>query len=107
MAIKPVVSNIYAGRNLVPKSAHKGPILKLTPKEQATIREFETKISELEIEKTNLLSYIQRTKFTNGLEDFYYEKLETLNYWIDNLRNSIHNIKVERYNKQKEKFINK
>ena len=107
MAVKPIINNIYAGRNLVPKSQYKGPILKLTKKEQATVQQLEKEITALEIEQVNIKSYIDKTTLTSTQEEILYEKLDRLSSWIREFRENIQNIKVERFNKQKAKSMKK
>ena len=103
MAVKPIISNIYAGRNLVPKSTYKGPILKLTKKEQAAIKQLEEKAIAYEIEQFNIRSYMDKTKLTSVQKEMLFEKLDQLSHWIQVVRENIQNIKIERLNKQKAK----
>lgn len=105
MAIKPIINTVYASRKLIPIAEYKGPILKLTKKEQATVQQLEKEITALELEQFNIKSYMDKTKLTSEQEDILYDKLNRLSSWIKEFRENIQNIKIERFNKQKAKSI--
>lgn len=95
-------TNIANRGKLTPKSAYKGPILKLTKTEKLRIEALSQKKAELECEMYNLHNYIKYQCHGN-VSDNFYDKLDTLNYRVKQVAELIQEIKTNRLNKQIEK----
>ncbi len=95
-------SNYVVTKGLKPISEYKGPILKLTAKEKSEIAIIESKISELEVELIKLdKSWKNIKKPSDNQQDYYSDKFYSINTWIESLRKSIKEIKMQRLEKQK------
>ena len=89
------------GRNLKPLSEYKGPILKLTDSEKSQISSMERKISEYELELEKLSRLNKGITRVSSEKAYYNSKMEYLIGWIEDLRKSIREIKINRLNIQK------
>lgn len=89
------------GRNLKPLSKYKGPILKLTDSEKAQIADMEKKIAEYELEISKLASIDQGFKIITSQSVYYCDQINHLEWIIDNMREAIREIKINRLNIQK------
>ncbi len=90
---------------MVPLKNYKGPILKLTPKEEQKIAGLQENINRMEFEIYNL-NKIYGSKSHLRVKEFnyYVGRVEKLTLMIDDLKQMIRDIKVKRFNKQKEQF---
>lgn len=101
------ISNPIATKGLKPISEYKGPILKLNVKEKKQILEINKKIANLELELQKLKELNSKTKTITPQKDFYNDAMHNLTNLIDELRNAIKEIKIQRLNKQKAKLAKK
>ena len=95
------------GRNLRPLSEYQGPILKLTTAEKSRIAKLEETISDLRFEIHALEKKIIKPRMRTMQENFYYGQIEHLESWISSLKKEIKQIKINRFNKQKETLAKK
>ena len=98
--------NSYQNFNgLIPLSKYKGPILKLTKKEQAEIDAIQDELGKLILEKKSILDYTS----SNNCSVTLYHKLESQIYVIDEkikfLKAKIQEIKINRITKQRSKNV--
>ena len=91
------------GRKLIPLGQHKGPILKLTKREKSEIAILEKELAEKIASACKFRSYIQNSNLSIDMKRNYYSKLWDIEMDIDILKNKIREIKVNRYNHQKNK----
>ena len=89
------------GRNLKPLSEYSGPILKLTASEKSQISKMESKIAEYELEIEKLARLNRGITRVSSEKAYYNNKMYYLTGWIDDLRNAIREIKINRLNIQK------
>lgn len=92
------------GRNLKPLSEYNGPILKLTQKEKEKINSFESQIADYEIELEKLKIMSSRIKCICSEKSYYNDKMWYITHLIEDLRQAIKDIKINRLSIQKEKL---
>lgn len=90
------------GRNLRPLMAYKGEILKLTKSDKAKITKYKTQIASLECDLYDLNKKINPKMQTKEF-DYWANKMMYVEYKIEELRNFIREIKINRFNIQKSK----
>lgn len=107
-SISPVNLKAAHAKNLVPLTQHKGPVLKLTPKESQQVKLLEEEINRLNIECCNILRTLSINKHLTGYQiDMSRYRLSHLNESIDSIKSQIYAIKKSRYASQMEKFNKK
>lgn len=92
-------TNITSRGKLIPKSAYKGPILKLTKAEQARIKALEENKAKLECEIYGIANYV-KIKCKGNISDSLNTKWDILDHRIEQINTLIHEIKTNRLNKQ-------
>lgn len=94
------------GRNLKPLKEHAGAVLKLTTKDKKEISKIQASITELECDLYDVRKAMNKDNNSNRL-DYFWNKIDTLEYRISGLRELIRDIKINRFNKQKSKLNQK
>lgn len=94
------INNISFNGKLIPKSEYKGVILKLTPADKKKIAEYQKKISDYTLEDMKLLDLLKKCKNEEKLIEYYTEKSDQIEFYIDQLKDAIAEIKAERMKKQ-------
>lgn len=106
MKISANVSNLQF-QGLVPYNQYKGPLLKLTKSEKDKISKLQENINQAEFE----LYHLQRKyegKFLKTEDfDYYAGQVDKLMYRIEELKELIRNIKINRLTMQKNPKVNK
>ena len=89
-------------RGMVPVKDYKGPVLKLTEDDIEKINKLQNSISQLEFEIYGINKLFEYKKLTPNELNFYYNKLDILEFQIKLLKDSIRQIKIDRLNIQKQ-----
>ncbi len=89
-------------RGMVPVTDYKGPVLKLTENDIEKINKLQNSISQLEFEIYGINKLLEYKRLTPNELNYYYNKLDILDYQIRSLKESIKQIKVNRLNIQKQ-----
>ncbi len=102
MNISSINSMSFNGK-LIPKSEYKGVILKLTPADKKKIAEYNKKITEYTLEDMKLIDLMKKCKNDDKLVEYYTDQSGLLEFFIDQLKKAIAEIKATRLKKQLEK----
>ena len=94
-------SNQIAFNGMIPLKKYKGPILKLTNEETAKIAVLQENINNAAMEIYNLNRMFGGKHLTVSQRDYYLNKLYSLEACINELKQMIREIKINRLNKQK------
>lgn len=86
---------------LIPLKDYKGPILKLTKSEMAKIADLQENINQLELDLYNIDSKYSEKKLLTQQLHYYSNKKLTIIGQINELKEIIKHIKLNRLNKQK------
>ncbi len=92
--------NISFG-GMIPLKKYTGPLLKLTKSEEDKISTLQSNINDLEIELYQLSKIYDGKNLTNGQANYYFNKVESINTQINELKEIIRTIKINRFNEQK------
>lgn len=85
----------------IPMKNYKGPILQLTKDETEKIAKIQDNISQLEIERYKILQFFEGKHISYQQYDYYANTLNLLEYRIEQARELIREIKVNRFTIQK------
>ncbi len=88
-------------KGLVPVKNYKGPILKLTKAEQKLITDYQKAITQTECELYKLERAYQKKKISEKDSNYFNDVHYYLSGKIENLKNKIREIKINRLNLQK------
>lgn len=95
-------------QKLVPLSEHKGPILKLTEKDNEKIADIQKKIIEHDQEIYNCKKYFNnKRRMSYSERDYLHDRIESLEIAINNLLEEIRQIKISRFQKQQRLYNKK
>ena len=90
-------------RKLVSLSEYKGPVLVLTPEDEAAIFELQSNINNLELDLYKLEKlYSSRANMSYSIINNILSDMDVLRSGIADLREQIRKIKIERFNAIKE-----
>lgn len=92
--------NISFG-GMIPLKKYTGPLLKLTKSEEDKISTLQSNINDLEIELYQLSKIYDGKNLTNGQANYYFNKVASINTQINELKEIIRTIKINRFNEQK------
>lgn len=107
-SISPVNLKAAQTKKLIPLTEHKGPILKLTPKESQLVKLLEEEINRLNIECYHIIRTLSINKNLTGYQkEMSQFRLSHLCESIDSIKSQIYAIKKSRYASQMEKFNKK
>lgn len=96
-------SNPVPFNGMIPLKKYTGPILKLTETEEAKISALQENINNYEIELYRLTKLYDGKKLSTNQANYYLNKVETINAHINELKQLIREIKINRLNMQKTK----
>ena len=88
---------------LIPANKYKGPLLKLTKEDKTKIAALQEDINRIELEHYKINQYIQTKKnLSFNVLDILYTQSDRLEYRIEQLKNMIREIKMNRLKTQKD-----
>lgn len=94
-------SNPISFNGIIPLKKYTGPILKLTETEEAKISSLQENINNFEMELYNLNKLFEGKRLSTGQSNYYFNKVMTISAQIDDLKQMIRQIKIDRLNMQK------
>ena len=97
------ISQSVSFQGYIPLKQYKGPVLKLTKDEEAKISALQENINNYEIELYRLTKLYDGKKLSTNQANYYLNKVETINAHINELKQLIREIKINRLNMQKTK----
>lgn len=89
---------------LVPLKKYNGPLLQLTKSEKTKIAALQDNISRLEIDLYRINKFYAGKHLTTQQNNNYFNKINTINVKIDELKRLIREIKTNRLNIQKKEI---
>ena len=92
-----------APKKLIPIAKYKGPLLKLTTKEEEQIAQLKKQLAYYECEYFALQHHLANKKIPLNMRDYYNDKYTTLQRNIDSICNEIQEIKANRHKIQMNK----
>ncbi len=101
MKISPNSLNIQF-QGMVPINKYKGPLLQLTEGDKARISELQESINRMEFELYHLNRKFNGKRLPNREFQYYVSQERRLQAYIEELKEMIQDIKINRFNKQKE-----
>lgn len=98
--LKPSNKNIQF-HGLIPLQKHKGPLLQLTNDEKQKIASLQENITRMEFEMYQLNKIYDKQFIRTETFQYYANKIDRLQIKINELKDTIREIKINRFNQQK------
>lgn len=104
LSILPTTSPNFAANKLVSIKDFKGPVLKLTKSDKEKIAKLQDEIVNYDFELAKIRDILQQNEHNTQGSYYYAGLIDKIEFRISQLLSAIKDIKIARYQKQKEKF---